>query len=469
MENGKRICRTLKELRKRIADANKIPFEIEECTHKGDCPGTCPKCESEVNYLMNAIDDREQQGKPINIEGLMSEEELRKAFVIDPVEPDVPSEPEDFVTMGMPQPPLEIEHLMGDIIEGEERAIPSYEFATTILKELIATTNGNVVFSPTGLCRILEMLQEGMTENSEIYNELTKLIAGFDSSIDNCDFDDFKLEHAASIWCNSSLGEIKDDYIEILVDGYDAESHSADFSQKAKTKLWIDKWVSDNTHKMIKSLDTEISKDSLMILLDAIYMNGKWNSPFDPDLTETDIFFNSDDTETEVQMMYQEIEEAEYAETDEYQVINLPYKNNDFNMIVVLPKGNNSIDKIMADSEWMDYIPDYCDVDLFMPRLKFDNTLSFAEILSSLGLGDMFNKEDSFPNITELPSHISQIKQQCVISVEEEGTEAAAITMADCKAGCLPPDDMPKVVTMKLDRPFGFAIKGEYGQLCLWV
>ena len=104
-----------------------------------------------------------------------------------------------------------------------------------------------------------------------------------------------------------------------------------------------------------------------------------------------------------------------------------------------------------------------------MPRLKFDNTLSFAEILSSSGLGDMFNKEDSFPNITELPSHISQIKQQCVISVEEEGTEAAAITMADCKAGCLPPDDMPKVVTMKLDRPFGFAIKGEYGQLCLWV
>ena len=141
MENGKRICRTLKELRKRIADANKIPFEIEECTHKGDCPGTCPKCESEVNYLMNAIDDREQQGKPINIEGLMSEEELRKAFVIAPVEPDVPSEPEDFVTMGMPQPPLEIEHLMGDIIEGEERAIPSYEFATTILKELLATTN----------------------------------------------------------------------------------------------------------------------------------------------------------------------------------------------------------------------------------------------------------------------------------------------------------------------------------------
>ena len=43
MEKGKRICQALKELRKRIADANNIPFEMEECTHQGDCPGTCPK------------------------------------------------------------------------------------------------------------------------------------------------------------------------------------------------------------------------------------------------------------------------------------------------------------------------------------------------------------------------------------------------------------------------------------------
>lgn len=80
MEKGKRICRTLKELRKRIADANDIPYEIEECPHKGDCPGTCPKCESEVHYLMDAIDKRDIEGKPVIVEGLMSEEELRKVL-----------------------------------------------------------------------------------------------------------------------------------------------------------------------------------------------------------------------------------------------------------------------------------------------------------------------------------------------------------------------------------------------------
>lgn len=114
MEKGKRICQALKELRKRIAEANDIPFEIEECTHKGDCPGTCPKCEADVRYLMECIDMREQEGKPVVIEGLVNEDELRKAFSIDSVEQDIPENPDDFVTMGMPLPPTP-EVLMGDI------------------------------------------------------------------------------------------------------------------------------------------------------------------------------------------------------------------------------------------------------------------------------------------------------------------------------------------------------------------
>ena len=84
MEKGKKICEALKALRKRIADANDIPFEMEECSHKGDCPGTCPKCESELRYLMKAIDKREQEGKPVVLDGIMSDEELRKAFSIIP-------------------------------------------------------------------------------------------------------------------------------------------------------------------------------------------------------------------------------------------------------------------------------------------------------------------------------------------------------------------------------------------------
>ena len=104
MEKGKRICEALKALRKRIAEANDIPFEMEECSHEGDCPGTCPKCESELHYLMEAIYRREQEGKSVVLYGIMSDEELRKALPIVPVERNTPENPEEIQTMGLPIP-----------------------------------------------------------------------------------------------------------------------------------------------------------------------------------------------------------------------------------------------------------------------------------------------------------------------------------------------------------------------------
>ena len=112
METGKRICQALKELRKRIADANEIPFKIEECSHRGDCLGTCPKCEAELRYLMEAINKRGQKGKPVVIDDLMNDEELRQAFGVDYTERQVPELPDNAVLDGMPAPPEHI--LMGD-------------------------------------------------------------------------------------------------------------------------------------------------------------------------------------------------------------------------------------------------------------------------------------------------------------------------------------------------------------------
>lgn len=428
----------------------------------GDCPGTCPKCESELRYLMESIDQREQEGKPVAIEGLMSEAELRQTLGVKPVGQEITQMPEEFVLQGMPAPPSDSMMLMGDI------AAPSKpEFPTIIARELLAKTEGNIVFSPVGLCRMLEMLQEGMDYDSPIYEKVNELILGFNSHLETTDDENFKLEHASSIWYNQSFGTIKKDYIYELENVYDTEAHHADFTHKKITKLMIYKWVSDNTHQMIKTLDTEISQDALMLVLDAIYMKGKWENPFDPDYTAPDTFHNANGSEADVDMMYQNIKEAAYNETDGYQLIHLPYRNNGYSMVLVLPKEGVAIESIMGRTDWTRQDTDICEVDLYMPRFNFDNTLSYKEILTDLGLGDMFEREDSFPNITDEPTHISQIKQQCVIHVEEEGTEAAALTIAELALGCSVPDEIPEPVTMKLDRPFGFAIKGEYDQLLI--
>lgn len=492
MEIGKRICKTLKELRKRIADANEIPFETDECTHKGECLGTCPKCEDEVSCLMDSIEKREQEGKPVVIEGLMTDDELRQAFLIDstdgmddediinnvsrtaglPVMGDVPNRTIPDQEEGVvPQPQgdaftPEIE-ILGDV-----RHIYSYDFALIILKELLAETDGNFVFSPAGLCHVLNMLSNGMDVRSDVYRKLYDLAGLFNNGIRTIDSEDFRLEHASSIWYNKTLGAVKEQYIKTLKHSYKAEAKNANFAEKKNTKLLIDEWVYDKTHGMIPKLDTKISQDALMVVLDAIYMNGKWESPFKPYLTEKDMFNNSNGTTSEVDMMYQALDDAEYAETDEYQVITLPYRNSEYSMMVVLPKDGVSIDNVMSEPYWIDSQMYLCEddmlnkvVELYMPRFKFNNTLSFKEILSRLGLADMFDRDDSFPEITDFPAFISQIKQQCVIEVGEEGTKASAVTIAECEVGCPPPDDVPQYITMKLDKPFGFAIKNQGNEI----
>ena len=70
MAKGKTTCRILKEIRRQIAEANDIEYVVEECQYKGDCKGTCPKCEAEVRYLESQLHKRQMLGKAVVVAGL---------------------------------------------------------------------------------------------------------------------------------------------------------------------------------------------------------------------------------------------------------------------------------------------------------------------------------------------------------------------------------------------------------------
>lgn len=70
MKKGKKTCRLLKEIRKQIAEANDIEYVVEECQYKGDCLGTCPKCEAEVRYLEQQLHQRQLLGKAVMVAGV---------------------------------------------------------------------------------------------------------------------------------------------------------------------------------------------------------------------------------------------------------------------------------------------------------------------------------------------------------------------------------------------------------------
>ena len=114
MARGKQTCKILKEIRKQIAEENDIKLVVEECTYKGDCIGTCPKCEAEVRYLERELEKRQRMGKAVVVAGL-SVGLLSTSQVAFAQQPD---------SLNMNQNNLET--LRGDVTIVEYGAIPLY-------------------------------------------------------------------------------------------------------------------------------------------------------------------------------------------------------------------------------------------------------------------------------------------------------------------------------------------------------
>lgn len=102
--NGKQKCKILKEIRAEIARSNDIEYVTSECKHKGDCTGTCPKCEAELRYLEKELEKRQRLGKTIAIAGLTASITLTAAGCVDP-----------FVQTDGDMQPEAVETLQGDI------------------------------------------------------------------------------------------------------------------------------------------------------------------------------------------------------------------------------------------------------------------------------------------------------------------------------------------------------------------
>ncbi|MBQ1409275.1 MAG: hypothetical protein IIY87_05910 [Bacteroidales bacterium] len=137
MTNGKNICNQLKAVRKGIAEENGIPLEIEECTYKGECRGTCPRCEAEVRYLENALAERMKLGKVATIAGLalglaasaQAQEPCRRGIQI----PDTSSTRDSVVTIErMPLPQntdveaYKLQEEMYGTARGEDGSVVTY-------------------------------------------------------------------------------------------------------------------------------------------------------------------------------------------------------------------------------------------------------------------------------------------------------------------------------------------------------
>jgi len=277
------------------------------------------------------------------------------------------------------------------------------------------------------------------------------------------------LEIANSLWYNKGF-PVEEEFISLNSHYYDAEVKELNFREADAVKT-INSWVSEHTHGKIDEIIDAIDPAVMMILINAIYFNCVWETEFDPGDTYPAPFFREDgSTFAQVDLMKLE-NDLNASFTEEFAAVELPYKNGKFSMFLFLPEGDLGVHDLVSELDgetWNTWLEGFSEVKGFtieMPRFEFEFERSLAEDLKSLGLKVAFSEpEADFSGITPEDLYISDVIHKTYIKVNEEGTEAAAVTAIIFETTSVGPRDW-----LRLDKPFLFAITENSSKSILFM
>ena len=361
------------------------------------------------------------------------------------------------------------------VLEDEPSTIPdkvasaNNNFASNLYRE-IPNEDVNVFFSPLSIYMAMSMLYEGASPNAatQIQN-----VFGFDPDLAaryndtahtlsslNREDTHATLTMANALWAVSGNSAIPGKYVDAITNAYMGlvESVSLDNGHNR-----INKWAYDNTNGKIGNVIGPLDPLTILVLTNAIYFKGTWEIQFDPDDTRPYDF----DTGNEIVSadMMHVYGEFDYADTGSEQVLRMPYNGDRLSMLVVLPRdadGINSLEeRLSADQimEWQNALHNQ-DVLVDFPKFEMRTNYKIHNSLNQLGISDIFGK-GSLPGIN-MDAAVSSITQDAYVNVNEEGTEAAAVTTIIVLTESLPLPP-PRFVA---DHPFiYFIIDNESGTI----
>lgn len=286
----------------------------------------------------------------------------------------------------------------------------------------------------------LEIAGFSLTEANQAYEGLTSILMQADPEV--------TFTVANSFWSRAGK-EIQPQFIKVCQDYFNALVEEIDF-QAPDAADRINGWVSDNTNgKITEVIEPPISGDIAALLMNALYFKANWTFPFDPDDTYQDQFYRSDGTEATCDMMYKDTDsDAEnYEETFAQRPpavfntavcvgVTLPYGDEGYRMTLLLPNESITADSLVALlnpvtwQEWMQS-PRQSGFMLILPKFKFKFDVELKDILISMGMQSAFDAyQADFSNLfVDGNGWIDQVKHMTFVQVDEEGTEAAAVTI----------------------------------------
>lgn len=316
----------------------------------------------------------------------------------------------------------------------------------------------NTVISPYSIGTVMNMAlcgADGRTEKE--MRKALKIPASKDreailkeskSLIDSISSDSFlTIESANSIWAKD---EINRKYSEECSKYFNAEA------RMLKSAEEINRWCSDKTHGKIKKIINSASGIDVA-LINAVYFNGTWQTPFKKSMTRKESFRKSDGSSMIASMMHEKTGVA-YFENDSFKMISMPYKGRSASMLVLLPSEGTDIKRFVSkitSKKITDAIDEssFEEVNIAIPKFKTEYEKELSSGFKKMGIRSAFGYAADFSRIAP-GLRISRILHKTYIDVNEQGTEAAAVTAA-MMTKCMMPR---KPKEFRADRPFMFVI-----------
>jgi serpin B len=233
---------------------------------------------------------------------------------------------------------------------------------------------------------------------------------------------------------------------------YDALVKSMSFSDGDAVMKYVNDWCEKHTYGRIKDVLKEMDSAAIMYLMNAIYFNADWTTPFDKAATRDENFKKFSGGSAKVGMMHQTLDAA-YGENDYAQVVNIPYGNGKYFLTVYLPKQKDAL-ATMPDSKTLPVAWEHCRVILSLPRFKTDYLVEMKGLLAGMGL-PLGPYTELVENAT---AEVSKVIHKATITVDETGTEAAAVTIVEMRLTSAGPDHEPRTVTFTAGHPFLYTI-----------
>jgi serpin B len=341
--------------------------------------------------------------------------------------------------------------------------------------------SGNLFYSPFSISSALAMTWAGARGNTEVqmaqvmhysldqaalHPAFNGLMLALDSraSAEGIEPDKaFKLNVANALWGQQGF-PFSAELLDTLALNYGAGMFLVDFQNDPEgARKDVNDWVSKETEEKIKDIVPPGVIDAMtrLVLANAIYFKADWASEFNKDDTSDQDFHLADGTTVSVPTMFQN-SSFRYVAGNGLQALELPYAGDQLSMVILLPD-DGQLETVQAglDAASLDSLlnsMEYQNVDLYLPKFKYEYSLSLSEALISMGMTDAFDAGaadfSGMDGARDL--YIGDVLHKAFVAVDEAGTEAAAATVVIMKLTSMMPES---AVEFRVDRPFLFVIR----------